>query len=395
MRVNRVPMLDGFRGLAIILILLHHGATLQPDTPAAPWIVRLTAAAWCGVPMFFVLSGFLITGILLETKHDAHFFRTFYMRRALRIFPLYYAFITGWFGLRWATYTSGTDSGGWMYYLYLTNFKNAHDGMFGSPPISLVWSLAIEEQFYFLWPAIVWMASERALAFVCACLMVIAPLFRALMVAHGANWVAVYALTPSHLDSLAIGAAIALLVRYPERLAKSVTAARLAGFTCLSILLVQIYTAVPMFADASRKLPLAMTCFAGLFGSILIVSLGRRKGWLNRAMSFAPLRTTGKYSYAIYLFHITIACLLVDFHISARTLPVMPHLLFDCILFAVTFCAAFVSWHLYEKQFLRLKEFFQYSHPPDVAPAANDHSASAPLIDSPIALTASVGVSGE
>jgi len=153
---KHVPVLDGIRGLAILLVLIHHfaiaGVTL-PDSFPGRVAQGLTQSAWIGVDLFFVLSGFLITGILYDTRESLNYFRAFYARRFLRIFPLYYGFL---FVVMAFTRPLQIDWGG-RQFLYLTYLDNALivKHVFSQPlspffNLNYLWSLAVEEQFYFV-----------------------------------------------------------------------------------------------------------------------------------------------------------------------------------------------------------------------------------------------------
>ncbi len=148
-----MPALDGIRGIAVSLVLLcHFVGAYEPTTTVGGIVYAVLRSGWCGVDLFFVLSGFLITGILVETKTAPNFFRSFYMRRFLRIFPLYYALLFVWFGVLgslaarfgWDAYAIGRDRQLW-YWAYLGNWLRPSRELVGA--IAHLWTLAIEEQF--------------------------------------------------------------------------------------------------------------------------------------------------------------------------------------------------------------------------------------------------------
>ena len=170
-----VPALDGIRGIAILTVMLHHFTIfgmVRPNNFIDVQFYRLASAGWCGVDLFFVLSGFLITGILLDTKSGPHFFRNFYMRRVLRIFPLYYGFLIVIFVLIPLAIQVGDkfqtllDQQGW-YWSYLINLPIAFKGWSSVIIIDHFWSLAVEEQFYLFWPLVVFFSQRRQLIFIC------------------------------------------------------------------------------------------------------------------------------------------------------------------------------------------------------------------------------------
>ena len=185
-----VPVLDAVRGLAILLVLfIHIGGNIAAPKSAA-WKVfdSVTSSSWVGVDLFFVLSGFLITGILYDTRQATNFFRAFYGRRLLRIFPLYYGFI---FLLGVLTIPLQIDwrSREWIYLLYLQNthvMKNVHSAAF-SPFITIdhLWSLAVEEQFYCVWPALVFFVKDRARLIKMAGLLMVGSMLVRLLMLYG------------------------------------------------------------------------------------------------------------------------------------------------------------------------------------------------------------------
>src|SRR6185503_19750329 len=163
---SHVPSLDGIRGLAIAIVLVHNGTFILHGSHATlPKVAAAVAAAgWLGVQLFFVLSGFLITGILLDSRTRPQFFRTFYTRRTLRIFPLYYAFLASALFIvpllanvpDWHATALRNQV---FYWTYTSNWANPLG--YAIPGLSHFWSLAVEEQFYLFWPVVVFFGSPR------------------------------------------------------------------------------------------------------------------------------------------------------------------------------------------------------------------------------------------
>ncbi len=216
---GHIPVLDGIRGVAILLVMayhfLHPGGHILAIVPEA-----IARAGWVGVDLFFVLSGFLITGILLKTKADPHYLRNFYMRRTLRIFPLYYAFLTCLFVVG-ASITSLNTPGFkevakhqlWLW-TYTANIGQYWTGklLFASGWVEAnhLWSLAVEEQFYLVWPAIVLLFSRHALMRLCIFIIASAFIFRVMSQTMGDGFVLWRA------DALIVGGLRAILVNDPK-----------------------------------------------------------------------------------------------------------------------------------------------------------------------------------
>src|SRR5262245_11738617 len=199
---GHVPALDAIRGLAILVVTLYRFGG-GGDGPARAidhyWLIDMGQR---GVDLFFVLSGFLITGILFDAKGKQHYFRNFYIRRAVRIFPLYYGVLAVAVLLLPLLTTSLADAfqpavhaQGWLW-LYGANVWQAVRGQWCLGPLNHFWSLAIEEHFYFLWPAVIYFTSRRTAMRVCLAAFVASIVSRGLWLAGGGNAVAAQVLTP-------------------------------------------------------------------------------------------------------------------------------------------------------------------------------------------------------
>ena len=368
----RIPALDGLRGLAILSVMLHHFVLYggpQPLGVVDRAFYRVMYSGWFGVDLFFVLSGFLITGILVDTRRHTRYFRTFYVRRALRIFPLYYGFLLLWFWLIPAVvnvddnYREIIQEQGW-YWLYVTNIHFAIDDWHNHFVIGHFWSLAIEEQFYLLWPICVFFLRDRILILAAFGMMVIA--LAARFVLGEAGFItAAYVSTPARLDALASGIIIALVVRQPGGLARLQRwAPAVALLTGSSLVLVFLWQG-GLSTESPLVYTVGFTMLAIFFAALLTVAVVSGPGtMINRFLSDPRLRLFGAYSYGLYVFHHPIAFYLSKYVVSIQSFPTVGHsqLLGQCS-FAViagilSFIPAWLSWHLYEAKILQLKKYF-------------------------------------
>ena len=376
--------LDGLRGLAILLVVLYH-ATLFGEATASgqSWFIALPRYGWSGVDLFFVLSGFLITRVLLRNRGAANYFQVFYTRRVLRVFPLYYTVLAMMFFVVPRIPAFAAQNSFWLpgasretlwYWLYLSNVETALTGAFDHRFLDLTWSLAIEEQFYLVWPLLVWSLSRGRMIALCIGATIGAFVLRCSFLAAGVNPLAVYVLTPLRIDCLAIGALVALVAEQQDgwpwlaRVARY--ALRCAGALCAAIF--AIYSVDPtLFAPrpnlALLAHPLMQTigysALAVFYAALLVraMPVAGQRSW--RAFESRPLIVLGRYSYAIYLVHdpaiaLTTQCL---YHPRDTAWPFpIEQLIVYALVLTISLAAARLSWLALEGPALRLGHRFHY-----------------------------------
>ena len=375
---GHLPALDGVRGVAIGLVLAHN---LDIISGRQSLIGHLTDLAvnegWVGVQLFFVLSGFLITGILLDSRAATNYYGAFFARRFLRIFPLYYATLFVAFVLlpRLTAHPPDGHHQIWLW-CYLSNWRGLIPG--APPEFPHFWSLAVEEQFYLIWPFVVRRLSARRLLRLCAGLMILAFAVRVVMRQLRSGPEPVYQWTICRVDALAAGAAVAVMLRLRELRAALERHGRAIRLGAWGLLLGGAVATHAFPRTIERGQTLGYTLLALVFAALVVIAARgdlRRDGrWGTRlacALRAAPLRSMGKYSYGMYVFHMPIHFFLRD-HVSGWAIHrfgkigVMVDLAYLLGGGAVTFLAAFLSYHLLEKHFLALKRWFVPSLPPPV-----------------------------
>ncbi len=355
-----LPSLDGLRGTAILLVVIYHFlASVHAEFSINQRIARWSELGWSGVDLFFVLSGFLITGILYDAKNTPRFFRNFYARRALRIFPLYYAalaIVIALTPLLAYLKLQGTANPGWIS-IYATNFVISAKGLGAFGIMDHFWSLAVEEHFYFVWPAIVFFLSRGKLMAVAACACVIAPCLRVAIWDGGPQLPAgAYMLTPMRMDSLAAGAFIALLVRGPKGMTGLVKPALVVAGTSLALFLAIVFLRhSKSWADPWIG-TIGLSTLWMFYGATLILTLNWKP--LELLMSLPVLRWFGKYSYGMYVWH-PIIFMIIFHNDAARAIRqgngTLPMLVSGSVALGLMFGVTLLSWHLWEKQFMKLK----------------------------------------
>lgn len=374
MQRGHIPALDGLRGLAILMVSLYRFTTQSPGSTGDDAIFGFDIGAR-GVDLFFVLSGFLITGILFDTKSDERFFRNFYMRRTLRIFPLYYAALLlvlvlapAW-GFRGEAISDAQQHQSWLW-LYGANIFIGWEGAWSLGCLNHFWSLAVEEHFYLVWPLVIFCTTRKTALWVCGAMILCTPLARAAWLVLGGNGIAAEVFTPFRLDALAVGAWLSLMVRSPEGEAKITRwAAPVAVLSGLALL--------PTIFPERRLLCLPDTLFAIFFGAMLILAVKIYPAnslvaatW-GRLCNTRLLRFFGKFSYGMYVFqNLLIPVCALWFTAESLTRATgsaaVGHGLYVVLMFAATVVAALFSWNFFEKHFLSLKKYFEH---PTAAPA--------------------------
>lgn len=360
---GHIPALDAIRGLAIVVVTLYRfggGGEGPASAVDHPWLIGLGQR---GVDLFFVLSGFLITGILFDAKGKEHFFRNFYVRRALRIFPLYYAALVAavvvlpLVSSAYAhAFQPAVDAQAWLWF-YAANLLQAIEGGWCLGPLNHFWSLAIEEHFYLLWPAVIYFASRRTAMRICSVLFVGSICARAAWLAGSGNDVAAEVLTPLRMDGLALGGWLALAAR---------SSGGLGWLARGSWLAVTVFGAAALGSEllGRRLFGLPYTAWACTCGALLIVIVCAPKAsWLGRLSNSWTLQFFGKYSYAMYVFQLPLIYLLAPaFTASGIAIVVGSRLIgqaaYCAFMFALTTGLALASWNLFEKRLLALKHRF-------------------------------------
>lgn len=367
---HHITSLDGVRGVAISLVLMVHllWANSQTGSKFVAFAGQIRASGWVGVDLFFALSGFLITGILFDTLHSSHYFRNFYSRRILRIFPLYYGVLLILFV---AMHPASFGQARPFYYLfgYLQNTPLWWN--IGNPNLTKgltdhLWSLAVEEQFYLVWPVLIFFIRDRRkLLWTAAMLAAVAPITRAFLLAHGAPFGHTYTLTFCRADSLLSGAWLALMIRgnlrpVVLRFAAPVFVASFLG--CIAI----AWKGGTFDWEQSRSINLYGYSVIAIASTAVIAMSLRSESFVAKAMNISILRFLGKYSYGIYILHH-----IVGFGVDLTIAPFMHahiqsklvyHLLSMIVVLAITLPLAWFSYNFYEKPFLKLKRYFSYSN---------------------------------
>lgn len=372
---GHIPVLDGLRGLAILMVMVAHfngEQLLRTYYPhVGPVLTKMALMGLVGVDLFFVLSGFLITGILLDSKGKPGFFKNFYARRFLRIFPLYYfaLFLVFWVGPHVISYDAPAldmiRRQGWMW-SYLANIPgNGNWDLSHSFMLGHFWSLAVEEHFYLLWPAVVLLSDSKTLGRIC--LGWAGMTWGLLALGHvisggiGAflSWT-----TLTHTGGLALGSYCAVLARGPSGLASIAKKSRV-GFVLLAILF-GILSFIPRSVLPHPEQTVLVPVAALLFSSLLVLTVTASPGSSLRGLfSNRALRFTGKISYGLYVYH---GLLRPQFErlfpqqalIDALGWPWLGMLAYLSLAISSSFLIAWLSWTLFEKQVLRLKSRFEY-----------------------------------
>jgi peptidoglycan/LPS O-acetylase OafA/YrhL len=359
---GRIPELDGVRGLAILLVLVWHYIVATVSVSIRTWQAyalvpfRLT---WSGVDLFFVLSGFLIGGILYDAKESNNYFKTFYCRRIFRIFPIYFIWVVLFlFGL----YAVGNHSSAplralfnwdipvWSYLVFTQNvFMSAHRN-WGPRWMAITWSLAVEEQFYLLLPFLVWRLSYRGITKLAVLSIVLAPIARGILLWSGNDYFGPYTLLPCRADALGFGVLIAMACRNETAWAwfESHRPHLCAAFLALGC-------GVVFLTLRQRYLyGIGLTWIAAFYSSMLLITVVNPREIGVFIFRSQLLRKLGTVAFAVYLFHQGINSL---FHMAIfgaePKIVGLPTLGVTILSLATVLLLSAMSWNLLEKPLIR------------------------------------------
>lgn len=340
---SRIPQLDGVRGIAILAVILHNLRVFSV------WPFSLISDyGWAGVDLFFVLSGFLITRILLDSRGgDPHYFRNFYARRCLRIWPLYYGVLILMFVVvpivRPGEIADIFQKSGpwWSYPIFLQNFLVA-DPTKAVGPLGVTWSLAVEELFYLVWPILVRVLSKTQLRIGALLVIAASPVLRFVL---SARHTIIYSNPFCRLDGIMAGALIALTLDDLEGWKERILPAAWAG------LLVGAPLAIAAEVWVGQWLTFTFTILFS--ASLVFLGLFSSQRWLKAILSNGMLRFTGVISYGLYLLH------KLPHDLIKAKFPEMNPWLGNGAAILAAYLVAYLSWICFEKPILKLKRYFE------------------------------------
>lgn len=405
--LTHMPAIDAVRGIAILLVLAHHFTPAVSGTHFTKRMLEVAHTGWVGVDLFFVLSGFLITAILLKTRNGEDYFLNFYARRTLRIFPVYYValtfmllalpvlmqmpilqqFIQHYFGKVTRDLPDMVQNQSWLW-MYGSNVKIAMDGTRWGLAVNHFWSLAVEEHFYLVWPLIVYfVASPAKLARLCLVCILGAPLLRGMLMLAGFDSVVPYVLTPTRVDSLAVGALVSILMLQPNAVLKWLprfrwmAIASAVGLAGLVLLYGRYHRDDLLTTVIGYSLLALISAWA-----VLAASQMKCQSRLSKVLVNPVFISLGKYSYGIYVLHMFFAPAYIQLFgwtalhklTGSYANAIVAHFILAT---ACSWGIAWLSYNLMEKHFLRLKRFFDYRKPVVATarvPVATDAHASKP-----------------
>ncbi len=350
---SHIGELDGIRAIAIWMVLVLH--VFVPDEESSRALagfprslLLIMGHGWLGVDLFFVLSGFLITGILLESRDNPHYIRNFYGRRALRILPLYFVCI----GVM-ACFYHGSAPYFLLSLIFMANMNNVF-GIAAPHGPGVFWSLAVEEHFYFVWPWLVRLLSRRVLSSVCAIIVVAEPLLRAVFAARGVDVPVV--LVP--LRRPRFGRAAGHLVPFAVGIEAAIVSARGA---CIVACLVVTAAALPFGVMSKTVAGMALrgTQAMLVFNALTLVAIAARSTGLTAPLRASFARLTGELSYCLYLIHLALwdAYMAVFRRFVPEGFTLSQLMRRAVVVLAVSYGLALLSRRFLERPFLSLKRY--------------------------------------
>lgn len=372
MKISYIKELDGVRGIAALMVMFFHFFfRLETNDAFFLTVRKFSYFGETGVSMFFVLSGFLITRILINTRQSERFFYHFYLRRSLRIFPLYYLFLVVYYFLfplvKQVPYDPFSMQA--VYWIYMQDFALTFNWSSEGP--THFWSLAIEEHFYLFWPLLVYYLDNKKITYIISGIIITSLITRGLLISNNYEY---RFFTFSRIDELAMGALLAILEAKGKLKQVKQNKQR--------FLLLFILSAIPLLlfwqdltgesGNSFFKLTRFLIIGFAYFSFIGFIITASRSLYINRALRSLPLLYTGKVSYGLYVYHP------ICFWLTKQVVKTGNHGLDMIVCFTSTYIVASCSYYLFEKRFLNLKKYFEYkpAKPGKPAEGLNLHPVS-------------------
>ncbi|MBU1726449.1 MAG: acyltransferase [Candidatus Omnitrophica bacterium] len=366
---GRLPELDGIRGLAILMVIVWHYGNCQLASqsltlnPVLKALTNATSLFWSGVDLFFVLSGFLIGGILLKYKNSSSsYFRAFYTRRIFRIFPIYYML----FALTLVCTLLGVGLKFpwlfnrmlplWSFPLFIQNFFMAQYSTYGAHWLGVTWSLAIEEQFYLIIPAVIYFTKRERLPIILSFFIVLAPLFRILFNRLGFSDLYSEVLLPCRMDSLLLGVLIAYCFQNKDFIA-SLQNRKIFIYLAFWVLLIGLL----IMQSVGKFTGFRFTLLAFLYGTLIIIALIDKESLLGKFLRNPILQQAGIVSYGIYLYHQPISGIMHQLFLKQSPQIIgLNSLLVTLLALITTIIAALISYYLFERFLINIGHKSKY-----------------------------------
>lgn len=306
--MKRIPQIDGLRAIAILLVISFHyinNQLVNATSKVAKFFCLATSFGWAGVDLFFVLSGFLIGGILIANKQKNKYFSTFYIRRFVRIIPTYYMLIilfiiVGSISFFKSNYFVAGNNviPTWSYFLMLHNIFMGQLNNMGNSAMSVTWSIGIEEQFYLIIPFIIYYTKNKWLPLLLAFFIILANIFRFYYTSPGV-WIPAYVLLPCRMDAISFGVLIAWINSNYSLTTFTTKYFKYILFTMLSTVLICAF----MYLKYQDIGIIRNTLFALFFACAIVLALAKPNSYYGKILANKILNWIGTISYSLYLFH--------------------------------------------------------------------------------------------
>ncbi len=363
-KLKRIPELDGLRGIAILSVVSFHYLNNQlvgSENAIGKLIYKLTSFGWIGVDLFFILSGFLIGTILIQSKNSKNYFSTFYIRRVVRIIPNYFLLILIFMGLLAIPFfannyflTGNNVIPAWSYFAMVHNFYMASLDNLGNSAMSVTWSIGIEEQFYIIFPLVIYLLKDKWIPYLLGITIVLAIFFRM----QFDSWIPPYVLLHCRMDAIAFGALVAYF-NYHYNLREWVN----TNFKWLTIILTTEIILCGYFFYRYQDLGVLRNTYYGIFFSIsLVIAITKKDSYYAALLRNKALMWVGTISYSLYLFHYMILGLFHHLFNNGNSIGIEngKDILISISAFAFSLLFAFFIYKRLETPMIKIGKRFQY-----------------------------------